>query len=72
MDPPWDMAAADVANEMVAASAFGADGAEMVVHRRFPADPPIVPPGWWQLGSYRYGDSILFRVANASAREAPQ
>lgn len=68
-DPPWSLATELVASEMLTGAGLAASGAEMVVHRRHPGPLPLVPPGWEEAGVYRYGDSVLFRLAAPSSEE---
>lgn len=72
LDPPWSLPTAVVAGEMETAAGVAAEAAEMVVHRRHPDPLPILPKGWAEAGVYRYGDSVLYRVAAPSTQAAAQ
>jgi len=65
-DPPWSMPTSEVGREMAMASMLVGPGGEIVVHRRYPDPLPLLPPGWHGAGAYRYGDTVLYRVAAPS------
>ena len=71
-DPPWSLATELIASEMQAGARLAGSGAEMVVHRRHPGPLPVVPAGWQEAGVYRYGDSVLFRLAAPSSGETAE
>jgi 16S rRNA (guanine(966)-N(2))-methyltransferase RsmD len=62
-DPPWSLPRAVVARQMSKAATISEPNAEMVAHRRHPEPLPVLPEGWVEAGTYRYGDSCLWRVA---------
>lgn len=72
LDPPWSLATSIAAEQMLLAAGLGEDGAEMVIHRRYPDQLPVLPSGWHEAGIYRYGDSVLYRVAAPSFQQTAQ
>ena len=72
LDPPWALATSVAAEQMLLAAGLSEDGAEMIIHRRYPDELPVLPPGWHQAGVYRYGDSVLYRVAAPSFPQTAQ
>lgn len=65
LDPPWSLDTAVVAEEMLQTAQLAEPEAEMIVHRRHPDPLPVVPQSWTEAGIYRYGDTVIYRVAAA-------
>ncbi len=60
-DPPWAMPTGEVEVVMAKVDRICADGAELIVQRRYADREPQPPQGWRHVTTRRYGDAKICR-----------
>jgi 16S rRNA (guanine966-N2)-methyltransferase len=69
IDPPWDMASADLGSDLAELDRLVAPDGEVILSRRHGDDTPVSPLRWQVATDRRYGDTRILRyVKEAEAK----
>ncbi|HSJ82449.1 MAG TPA: 16S rRNA (guanine(966)-N(2))-methyltransferase RsmD [Acidimicrobiia bacterium] len=69
IDPPWDMASADLGSDLAELDRLVAPDGEVILSRRHGDETPVSPSRWQVATDRRYGDTRILRyVKEAEAK----
>jgi 16S rRNA (guanine966-N2)-methyltransferase len=69
IDPPWDVASADLGLDLAALDGLLAGGAEVILSRRHSDPVPSAPRHWVVATDRRYGDTRILRYEKKAETE---